>query len=663
MDKLISLIKNKAFELSKTSIPNLKEAEFLEAFLKEFNVNDFHTYLNVSNSGYLGVLLLANCIDMDFDEFFDNLKKVKRVIDVPDLDVDGFTDYFNALGKLNEEGLLDDDLENKDMVTANLFRSINEELFTIEEDGESFYDHAATQAMIKLFKALPKPEIFSSFTDIDVIIDCLKIAYDEMFDEPYEKVITKTSTSKEKIRFLKQVMHHCIEDYGLTIFEDYNTILQRYETIYSVIKNTAKEGNRKIAKLEKLHRQVEGIPKGTLVKLDGDLNKMLVDKEVEYQYLLFALKRNFSIHSLAEQKNQEYNNNSITKMDIIFNKYNFNFNDIDEENQNKIISLGVETVEDILKLIRYSDLNFISEYSDLFANTIIFSSPRIIRVIDNSLKNKLISKEFVLENNKLLYDSELFSHFFNNITCLTNLGVNLANRRAEEVLLLDSVELAKQLDILGEYKFKLYDEKFSNYNLFKEDKLLDYFDNFIELGYSDTILENPRYLNENSSDMIKRIMISRLICFSPVNNQNKFIGAITTGNNFYLNPSEYDKFIMDYKEDYQNPLCLEVLENNNRNAISVSTKNMPIIKSLDDNFMKDSLTYVIDDVVISRKRVMRNLEVLTKNIETMNMQLNDLLFQAILYNMINNIEPEKLERIYNAISQINIDNIKIYKFN
>ena len=70
------------------------------------------------------------------------------------------------------------------------------------------------------------------------------------------------------------------------------------------------------------------------------------------------------------------------------------------------------------------------------------------------------------------------------------------------------------------------------------------------------------------------------------------------------------------------------------------------------------MTYEINDIVISRNRVLRNFEVL-KEIE--NISPTDLLYQAILYKMIENIEDEKLIEIYNSIKLLNLENNKIYK--
>ena len=109
---------------------------------------------------------------------------------------------------------------------------------------------------------------------------------------------------------------------------------------------------------------------------------------------------------------------------------------------------------------------------------------------------------------------------------------------------------------------------------------------------------------------------------------------------------------------YLNPVCVKTLEHQPRTIISEDTKNNKLIETLDEFYKRDELTYEINDIVISRNRVLRNFEVL-KEIE--NISPTDLLYQAILYKMIENIEDEKLIEIYNSIKLLNLENNKIYK--
>lgn len=670
MDSLLNTLRNKGKELSKQPIKYIGVYDYLKEFLNQYDAYNINTYSNITRTSYLGAVLLASEVNMDYDELLEHLKNLQLTIDYADIDGELFNNYFEVLNQLYKLGVLDNNsltakgLDDKASKIFSKFKELDRLLFTTPEN--SIYDYEASKSMIALFKTLPDPLQFGSFTELNNIHSFVKTDYEDFANKikkEHNSRIANRTIKKYEQSVTRNILINHVNDEHYLIFGLYDKIKKYYNFVFSEVDKQVKTLNKQISNLANLDSKLSTYPKKILIKIGKEWDKLLINSEIEYEYLLYALKHNFNIQSVAETKNKEYSNNSFTKMDILFSKYNFSFNIFSEAMQNEIIKIGVEKVEEILKQVKYSDLNFISEYSYLFFDVMMHSNVKILKIIDSCFKNKFITKEFILSNNKMLFDVEVFNRFFNNINLLINLGIDLSSKNAQDILLLNSNQLAFQLDILNEYKIKLSDENFSNFELFKNSKLLDYIDNFIELGYCETVISNPRYLNSNSEDIIKRIMIANLIGMPAINNKKKFVGPITTGNNFYVDPSKYDNFSIDYKEDYQNSICLEVLNNNPRNVINVSTKNMPMIKALDDNFMKDSFCYVIDGVIISRKRVMRNLEVLTKNIETMDIPMNDLLFQSILYNMINNIEPEKLEEIYNSISKMEIDRPKTYKFN
>lgn len=672
MDKLIKALREKAKELSKTEIPDKDESEFFSEFLTTYNANIIETYDKVSNVSYVAAVLLSHNISLDFEEFIDLISKVRDIFNNPEVDLRALEMYFQLLKKLDDDGILENCLHNsKDLSKEILQKYKKSNLSKLEKlvckTGESgTYDITASQALIKLFHALPEPELFMSFNELLFIRDYVRVECNTCFGD-FSNLICNISNakllSKRRNKIIKNVIKEYIKTNNLKIYQYYELMIKHYEKLYKNVKSAVTDVNRKISTLEKTERRIVEWPRKEMFKFDESFSKLCFDSKIEYEVLLFKIKHNFDIQKQAEQKNREYNDNSITKLDILFSKYGFNFNEIEQKEQNEIVLLEIETVEEILMQIRYSDLTFFSEYIDLFVKLIKFSNVRILKFFDSCLKNKVITKDFLLENNQLLYDINLFNKFFNNITSLMSIGIPLNNKLIQMIFSMDNEYLNYQLNILNEYNIDICDENFSSYELFKNNELLDYLDQFIELGYKDCILKNPKYLNNVAPDTIKRIMVAQLIGLSPLNNSGKFIGIITTGNGFYVGPDEYNKFIIDYKVRYQNPICLDILTKGSRNIISSSTKNNPIIKALDDAFMKDSLYYIIEGVIISRNRVMRNFELLFKNSGNINVSIYDLLYQAILYNMVNNVSDEKLEEIYNCICSISFDKDKIYLFN
>ena len=690
MDNLQELITKKAKELSATQLPHSSERSFFEALFNCYSVNNIKTFNSIKNSYYLAAVLLSNDIKMPFQEVMDKILVLEDFLDMVDFDNNLYSDYLTVLSELNDKGILKSivNKENFSCEDHNLiekYKMIKHKLFLLynEEVEKEEYQAQIAEALDKLFLELPIKSKFESFIELkeisndvrEEIADLLGCALDEVLDDEmfdaFDKTVTQSRrfnrmVEKEKERFINKFIRDLMKsEYYINIRNDFDMMVKHNQRICKIDKEIVSTTNKKIRALQDFEYKLKYISDKRPLKIDDEMSKYLFDAEIKHSYLLLAIAHNLNIYQKEEEKNIEFNNNSLTKLEILFSKYGFNFNDFNEEEKQIIIDkTNAVDVENILNSVRYSELVFISDYSTEFMKIIISSKPEIIKFVDSLLKNKIIDKKFIFKNINILYDADMFKCLYNNINYLNSIGVNLINlsKNNPEILLLNNEQIITKTNILSEYQFKLDSEEVYNFEYLKDDKMLDLLDNYIELGLKDIVLENPKYITEKGFNIVKRIMICNLIGLNPLNKSHRIIGSVSTGNNFYVKPEDYDNFIIDYKEDYQNPKCVEILENNSCDTISLSTKSRMFIKKLDELYMKDELTYVIDGVVISRNRVLRNLEVLIKHLFGSDMNITDLVYQAILYKMINNVEPEVLEKIYQSISMVglNLDNPKTY---
>lgn len=688
MNSLKNLIKEKTYQLSSTEIPHELEIEFFEEFLKQYSVHNFNSYQKISNASYLISVLVSNNINIDFVELVQYIKIIEDFINDMDFDIALFDSYLNNLFELNELGLLEKiinkekliGLDRKSKILYNDYLKNSKKLFTLDNGESEEYCYKIHQTFNKIFIALPDPKKFHGFIDLNIIVENLKPVLEQAITEGFEEAVHDNMfddfdkhqfqsrnfnkfLEKEKGKIINGFLKDFIESEDFNLIAEYEMIRKYYEQILKEAKDVVKTTNKKIKALEEFEYKLKFINSERLLKIDDSIEEFLFDSEIKYYYLMLALSHNYEIYKKEEQKNIEFNNNSLTKLEILFSKYGFNFNEFNEEEQKSIININnTFEVESMLNSIKYSELSFISDYAGEFAKVITFSKPEIIKFIDVLFKNKIIDKNFIFKNINILYDTIEFENLHNNINYLNSIGINLSNlvKNNSDILLLNSDELIANTSILSVYNLKLDKDCIYNFDILKDDRMLDLLDNYIELGLKDIILDNPKYLNTDGFNIIKRIMISNLIGLNPLNKSNKLIGIVTTGNNFYVESSKYDNYIIDYKYDYQNPKCVDILNSSKRNVISQSTKNRLIVKKLDELYMKDELTYVINGVIISRNRVIRNLEVLFEHLFNSDIDVKDLIYQAILYKMINNIEPNVLEQIYNSVCSIELENAKTY---
>ena len=79
-------------------------------------------------------------------------------------------------------------------------------------------------------------------------------------------------------------------------------------------------------------------------------------------------------------------------------------------------------------------------------------------------------------------------------------------------------------------------------------------------------------------------------------NDNKIKSSITSGNNFYVDNESLDDYIVKLSDYYE------------FNEINCSNDYLEIVKKLDSKYKINNNVYLIDDIYLSRNRVIRNLK-------------------------------------------------------
>ena len=690
MDNLLKLIQRKIDELSATPI-DYDKRNFLEAFLEQYNANDPTSYSNVTNASYIFSLILSKYDEYSFDEIERLINPLQYFINnfIPEDENDvTYETYIHILKDLNDKGIIikennsiktNEITDKQDKVLYKAFQKLRKEIFNyIEENEDKKAVHFDTaNSFDLLFLTVPDIDIFTAIVAADYLAkECQRMIATARSDLKEDYIASTESMGINIDRELNRMFDKELDKISLKIksgtaqigeknsgiTSKYNSIKIKYQKEENRIKNLVKGTNKKLKKLENLFNYILQTRNGD-INIDDQVLDMLFDPEIKVEFLKYVIGKKLIVQKTIEDLNKEMSRNSISKFELIFSEYGFNFNIFNNTVKQKIVETQSENdIKKILKYLVTPELKFITEYIDEFARVLSDSNIDIIKFIYNLIKRNIIDKNFLIKHIDIIYNRDLFESLYKNINYLDSIGINLLNlgKSNPEILLLDNNDIVTQTNILDEYGFKLDDKELYNFNVLNDINLLDTIDNFIELGYGDIILNNPKYLNQKSSNIVKRILISKLIGMSPVNSSNRLIGSVSTGNGFYVKESDYDNYIVDYKDDYLNNECVSALKNSKRNVISNSTKYRTIIKLMDELYMADHLTYIICGVKISRKRVKRNLEVLLNSELINSFDIKDLTYQAILYNMIPNIEPAILEQIYNSIMSLQISDDKVY---
>ena len=288
---------------------------------------------------------------------------------------------------------------------------------------------------------------------------------------------------------------------------------------------------------------------------------------------------------------------------------------------------SIENLEEKLKSLNESSLDFVNTTSLVFIPLIINFSVKQISLIDNLYKNEIIDETFLNENIMDLSNKDLFFNFLSNIELLKNIGLDRISRYNRNIFLEDHDLISKRYKLFVDH-YKMPTENIYNFEFLENDCIFDMIDNFIELGYLEQIRLNPDYLISRNFLMIKRLEIAKLIDMTVINSDNSFVGSIVSGNNFYVNDDMLDEFLIDYKDLYLKSNALD---------------NVSRIDNLDNSldalfdYQEDEFTYKIGDTKLSRNRILRNLTAVDND------NLKEDLFYCILYGAVNLTEEEILD--------------------
>ncbi len=678
IDKLVDAVKSYISYLENVDIDKIDEFHFLEQFLKVYNINDIESFSKVTHTSYLISTLIATDMKISFDDLLEAIDEIKEFIDEVEFDNSTYMEYLYSLEKLYYLGIIDKIKSSSEVVKFNQeemevyknYVSARQELFEFEnEDGEMVYHPKIDATFIKLFKILPSPDKYQCFLDLDIAAAMTNKSLDDIFDEALDAIplddynvdrrIVDRIVSKERKKIKTRILQNFFEnDFGKQVKDSHDNLVKYYMSLRKQVKDEVSSINKRMRKLENFLYKISYIDKKSIIKIE-EYEEYLFDSEIKKLFIEFCLEHNIAAYRLVEEKNKEYKNNNLNKLEVLFTKYGFNFNNLFIEEQEAVIKISESrNIEDVLAFIKYSDLVFLADYHKEFTKLIIAADIKIIKAIDCALKSKIIDKNFIVNNLDILYDEDKYKNLSKNINLLTIRNVDLINitKKNPRVLVVDNNLLTVIFEVLDEYNFTLGTD--NNYDILINGDLLDIIDNFIELGLYPILKENQKYLSKDSKDIVKRIIISNLIGFNYINSNNKLIGQVVSGNKFYVSPEKYDNYIVNEGNCYLNPICTKKLESNKRFVISDEVKNSDIISKLDEFYQRSKLVYEINGVIISRNRVLRNLEVL----KDMNgIDIIDILYQAIIYKMIPNISDEKLIEIYNSLKILDLQNNKTYK--
>ena len=597
MEELINIIKILILCIDSYKFKYEDESEFVETFLKysKIDKDNIENYYSVRNTSFLKNLLIINKVN-SYDEIDELLNPVQGEID--DLIAnDKFCNNF---------------IELLDKIEKNNYNKIGNYY-----ESYQFNDNN----MIKLICEVKNNQIFKVF------ISFLRIKY--------KCFIIKMLPYEEQNKKYKSLLNLLIKE------DEYKEINKySYEASRNYLSELKKKKNNEIKRNKKLIN--------TYVMILKDLN---TDGIIEYKpyfeninedlrgiFYKELLQHNEKYYKQISDNIDEFKNN----IEKVLKKFNIN---LSIEDKNKI--KDKKNIYNLLNIITKDPFN-IFENNNYFIDILLFSNEIILNDIKNLIKLDIIDRDFVLNNLSILLTNEnqsntnkpcLYETFKNNYRILqSKCNLKFIKKTNPDLFTIDTNILKDTLNEFIKYNINLdnYD-----YGYFKDKNIFNTIDLFIELNMYSYIKDNLQFVYKQSEFIIKRIYISKLIHYPIWNVNNKLNDSILYGYRFPIKNNELDNYISNHTNLFLNQEIIKHFEKKCNNNYYQS-----LINKLDSKFLNED-NYKINDIIISRNKVIRNICSLDINLNYSN---EEIVINSIIYNSI--LDKDQIEIISSEIKKI-----------
>lgn len=355
----------------------------------------------------------------------------------------------------------------------------------------------------------------------------------------------------------------------------------------------------------------------------GDIFKIvLTHQKKQYQNLLAVNKE------LKEKKNT-------TTVEEILRKEN--------------MILSVATDEEKKELLTIQDPStFVKKLKTLNITTDYVLTKEFITMLDKYSSKEINNYSYLIEKGYISRDTAF--KLMNENTSLDKINENLdflmsqkiepkISNYDEDILFLPIEQLKTNENLLFSFYHK--NKSDNNFNYFYNPFYIDALDFLIENGLNVDLLDNNKLTKEEMYNFIKRTQICLSLDIDIYTASGNINRSFLLGKGFYCKTEDLDKYMLvSQLEDEE---VIKELKEAKRDHINDEIYNLEAMKKLEEYRSEDGLIYEIEEMSLSRPKVMRNL---TYFYEQNKITENNIL-QSIIFN--SNLENKEIETIKEKI--------------
>ncbi len=346
--------------------------------------------------------------------------------------------------------------------------------------------------------------------------------------------------------------------------------------------------------------------------------------------IVFDYQENLYKKARAINTNLNENETAVTIEDVL-------------REENMLLSVASKEEKEQL-LIAEDPLTFVKKLKALNITTNNILTKEFITLLNSYSLKEINGYSYLIEKGYISRDTAF--KFMSETTSLDKINANLEflmeqkidpklPNYDENILFLPMEQLERNKDLLFTFYHK--NKLDNNFNYLCDSLYMDALDFFIENGLDLSLLDNNRLTKEEMYNFIKRTQICSSLdidIYTPSGNINR---SFLLGKGFYCKAEDLDEYrlVSDLEDEY----VLEELNNAKRDHINEKIYNLEVVENLEKYRSEDGLTYEIEEMILSRPKVMRNL---TYFYEQNKITENNIL-QSIIFN--SNLENKEIETI------------------
>lgn len=346
--------------------------------------------------------------------------------------------------------------------------------------------------------------------------------------------------------------------------------------------------------------------------IDIEKYRKLLDPDILLELLFYNSK--FYTDDYDEE-NSKFINQETDKLEEFLLKENINV-DISK------INVSYEEVIDKISILSKTNL---LKYNNITLHILNNISLNNLTKIINFMNEKIYDEEFLLDNILEFKNNDILSNFINNVLVLLYNGISVYNvlKYDKNILFSDNKKIQCLLNLYKKYNINLKGECY-NFEWLSND--MSYIiDGFIEIGQHKLICNNLSLLNSNSNIIIKRCILYMNLNNEIINEQGKLKGSLRKEENYILSDNVLNETILtNYDLFIPNDVVLELKS-------GISNFNLYEIDSIKD-YMIDDNTFKFGNILISKYKIFKNLNILHNSVVIKNYSDKELLLFSIIYN-------------------------------